>query len=197
MSASREIVVYVPTGDHPATDGIARGSAIVGLPEQGSEEVKIYFEGALYDQVNMVTLADRAVHACGRLRDRYSTIAKSKRTVPREALVAVGTFDEAGGRIILTGEQSAATVATWLGVPALDPAELRRSTLPVMSAAEVAAHLVPDIRADVNRALAAALIRRAGFRREGGEWIAPDGRRTSADAEALNWALVAIAAEEG
>jgi hypothetical protein len=196
MTASREIVVYLPAGGHPDTEGIARGSAIVGLPEPGSGEVRIYFEGAIYGSANMVTLADRAVHACGRLRDRYPTIAKSRRVVPRGALVAVGTFDEAAGRIILTGEQSAAAVATWLGVPTLDPAELRRSDLPRVSAAEVAARLAPDIRADVNRGLAAALIRRAGFRREGGEWIAPDGRRTSADAEALNWALVAIAAEE-
>lgn len=194
MSASREIVVYVPAGGHPATDGIARGSAIVGLAEPGAEEVRIYFEGALFDQVNMVTLADRAVHAFGRLRERYPTLAR--RMVPREALVAVGTFDEAGGRIILTGEQSAASVATWLGVPTLDPAELRCSALPRVGASELAARLAPDIRADVNRALAAALIRRAGFRREGEEWVAPDGRRTSADAEALNWALVAIAAEE-
>lgn len=194
MTASREIVVYLPAGGHPATEGIARGSAIIGVPEPGAEEVRIYFEGALYEQVNMVTLADRAVHACGRLRERYPTIAK--RMVPRSALVAVGTFDEAAGRIILTGEQSAAAVATWLGVPTLDPAELRRSELPRVTAAEVAARLAPDIRADVNRGLAAALIRRAGFLREGGEWVAPDGRRTSADAEALNWALVAIAAEE-
>jgi hypothetical protein len=195
MSASREIVVYLPTGGHPATEGIARGSAIVGLPEPGAEEVRIYFEGALYEQSNMVTLADRAVHACGRLRERYPTLAK--RMVPRAALVVVGTFDETGGRIILTGDQSASAVATWLGVPTLDPAELRRSELPRVGAAELAARLAPDIKADVNRALAAALIRRAGFNREGGEWIAPDGRRTSADAEALGWALVAIAAEEG
>ncbi len=193
MTASREIVVYLPAGGHPATEGIARGSAIVGVPEPGAEEVRIYFEGALYGQVNMVTLADRAVHAHGHLRERYPTIAK--RMVPRGALVAVGTFDEAAGRIILTGDQSAAAVATWLGVPALDPAELRRSELPRVGAAELAARLAPDIRADVNRALAAALIRRAGFRREGEEWVAPDGGRTSADAEALAWALVAIAAE--
>jgi hypothetical protein len=195
MSASREIVVYLPAGGHPATRGIARGSAIVGVPEPGSEEVRIYFEGALYEQSNVVTLADRAVHACERLRDRYPTLAK--RMVPRSALVVVGTFDEVGGRIILTGEQSASAVATWLGVPTLDPAELRRSTPPRVHAAELAARLAPDIRTEVNRALAAALIRRAGFRRESEEWVAPDGRRTPADAEALNWALVAIAAEEG
>jgi hypothetical protein len=194
MAASREIVVYVPAGGHPATAGIARGSAIVGLPDPGAEEVRIYYEGAIIDQSEMVTLADHAVYACGRLRERYPTIAM--RVVPRGALVAVGTFDEAGGRIILTGDQSAAAVATWLGVPTLDPAELRRSTLPRVDAAEPAARLAPDIKLAVNRGLAAALIGRAGFLRESGGWIAPDGRRTSADAEALNWALVAIVAEE-
>ncbi len=194
MSASREIVVYLPAGGHPATVGIDRGSAIVGLPDPGSEEVRIYFEGSVYEQSDMVTLADRAVHACGRLRERYPTLAM--RVVPRAALVVVGTFDEAAARIILTGEQSAAAVATWLGMASLDHAELRRSPLPVVGAAELAARLAPEVKLAVNRGLAAALIGRAGFLRESGEWIAPDGRRTSADVEALSWALVMIAAEE-
>jgi hypothetical protein len=125
MSAAREVVVYLPAGDHPATRTIVRGSAIVGLPEPGAEEVSIHFEGALYGQVNMVTLADRAACAHGRLREAYPTLAR--RRVPREALVAVGTFEEAGGRIVLTGDRSAAAVARWLGAPTLDPAELRRS----------------------------------------------------------------------
>lgn len=123
--APREIVVYVPAGGHPATAGIARGSAIVGAPEPGSDEVRIYFEGGIYGQIGMETLADRAVYASGRLRQRYPTLAK--RMVPREALVAVGSFHPRTGRIILTGEQSAAAVATWLGVLSLDPDELRRS----------------------------------------------------------------------
>ncbi|HTT95235.1 MAG TPA: type II toxin-antitoxin system RelE/ParE family toxin [Solirubrobacterales bacterium] len=46
----------------------------------------------------------------------------------------------------MTGEQSAAVVATWLGVPALDPAELRRSELPSVGAAELAARLAPDVK---------------------------------------------------
>lgn len=45
----------------------------------------------------------------------------------------------------------------------------------------------------MNGTLAAALITRAGMRREEGGWAAPDGRPTSADAEALR-ALVALAA---
>jgi hypothetical protein len=119
----QEIVVYVPAGGHRATGGIARGSAIVGLPDPGSEEVTVYFEGAIHEQTNMGSLADRAAHAYDRLRDDAPTVAT--RVVPREALVAVGIFDPLTGRIFLTGPQSAATAATWLGVLVVTPADLR------------------------------------------------------------------------
>jgi hypothetical protein len=119
---SGEIIVYVPAPGHPAADGIDSGSAIVGRPEPGSDDVRIYYEGALYGQVNMKTLADRAVHACGRLQQDYPTTAA--KVVPRDALTVVGTFDPRGGRIMLTGRQSERAVADWLGVSVLDPAEL-------------------------------------------------------------------------
>lgn len=50
----------------------------------------------------------------------------------------------------------------------------------------------------VTDSLARALIERAGLERREAEgcWLAPDGRRTSATAEALLWALVAIAEED-
>jgi hypothetical protein len=191
-----ETVVYVPAGGHPATQGIARGSAIVGLPNPGSDEVRIYFEGAIYGQSDMRTLADRVVHAFGRMLEDAPTTAT--RLVPRDALVAVGTFESRPGRIVLTGEQSAAAVASWLGVPVLDPAELRRGQPPRALSAAKAARLVPDIEVAVTRSLAIALVERAGLRCEGQRWIAPDGRHgsTSALQEALLWALVLIA-EEG
>jgi hypothetical protein len=125
MAPPREIVVYVPAGGHPATAGIARGSAIVGLPEPRSDEVGIYFEGAIHGSTGMATLADRAIYAFGRLRDHAPTVAA--RLVPRDALIAVGTFDPRSGRIMLTGAQSAAAVATWLGVLEVSPVELRPS----------------------------------------------------------------------
>jgi hypothetical protein len=65
VSAVREIIVYLPTGGHEATAGIARGAAVVGQPRIGSDEVTIYFEGAIFGQQNMRTLADRAMHAAG------------------------------------------------------------------------------------------------------------------------------------
>lgn len=122
MSAAPEIVVYVPAGGHPDTVGIARGSAVLGRPEPGDDRVRVYFEGAVYGQMGMRTLADRARHAWGRLVERYPTVAC--RLVPREALVVVGTFEPRAARIILTGPRSKAVVAAWLGVVRLDPEEL-------------------------------------------------------------------------
>jgi hypothetical protein len=53
-----EVVVYVPVAGHRATANIARGAAIVvGRPDAGTEEVRIYYEGAIYEQSEMRTLA--------------------------------------------------------------------------------------------------------------------------------------------
>lgn len=61
-----------------------------------------------------------------------------------------------------------------------------------------AGNLALDVTVTVNRSLARALIERAGLERRDAEdcWLAPDGRRTSATAEALLWALVLIAEED-
>lgn len=50
----------------------------------------------------------------------------------------------------------------------------------------------PEINVVVNGGLAVALIHRSGLRREEGEWVSPDGRRTAAIAEAVLWALLRI-----
>ena len=190
----REIVLYVLAGGHRATADIARGSAIVGEPRSGAEEVKPYFEGAVFGQENMRTLAERAKHAAARMLERYPTAAA--RVVPRVALLAVGTFDFREGRIWLTGPDSEAAVAAWLGTPRLDPAELAERPRGRLRALD-AAPLVPDVSVAVTRSLGEALIERAGIERDaGGRWVAADGRRTSAVSEALIWALVVIADEE-
>jgi len=127
--AEQEIVIYVPSGGHPVSAGIAPGSAIVGQPYPDEDEVRIYFEGALHGQVGMATLADRAVCAWGRLITRYPTTAT--RVVPREAITAVGTLDPVAGRIVLTGPTSAREVAEWLGSVDLDPAQLGPTPFPL------------------------------------------------------------------
>jgi hypothetical protein len=190
----REIVLYVPAGGHRATADIARGSAIVGEPRAGAEEVEVYFEGAVFGRENTRTLAERVKHAAARMLERYPTAAA--RAVPREALLAVGTFDFREGRIWLTGPDSEAAVAAWLGTPRLDPSELAerpRGRLRMPDAAPP----VPDVSVAVTRSLGEALIERAGIERDAeGRWVAGDGRRTSAVSEALIWALVAIAEGE-
>lgn len=187
-----EVVVYIPAAGHCAIAGIARGSAIVGRPDARRCEVRIYYEGAIHGQSEMRTLADRAVYACGRMVDNYPTAAAM--SVPHEALVAVGTFDPSAGEIVLTGDQSAAAVAEWLGMPQLDPAELRRGLEHPLTVRRLAD---PEINVALNGDLALALIRRSGLRREEGEWVGPDGRRTTAIAEAVLWALLRIAAGAG
>jgi hypothetical protein len=183
---------YWTLGDNALAD-IARGSAIVGESGTGAE-VEVYFEGAIFGQENMRTLADRATHAAGRMLERYATTAA--RIVRRDALLAVGTFDFHEGRIRPTASDPERAVAAWLGTPRLDP----RGAGPGRARA---AHSGPrgENRAGrpvaLTRSLGEALIERAGIRRErDGTWVDPGGRRTSAIAEALTWALVALAHED-
>lgn len=117
-------VVFVPAGDHPATSSIAPGSGIVGRPD-GSGLTEIYFEGRLYGQIEMSSLADRVFHAYGRMVEDYPTSAKA--VVPRDALVAVGIFLAEENRIELTGPTAESEVARWIRAgddQPLDPAEL-------------------------------------------------------------------------
>lgn len=111
----RPVAILRPPGSR-----VARRSS--GRPELGGDPVRIYFEGGVYGQVNMRTLGDRARHAHGRLAEDYPTTAT--RTVPRQALVAVGIFESRSTRILLTGPHSEAVVASWLGMISLDSDEL-------------------------------------------------------------------------
>lgn len=184
MRGRPEIVVYLPAG-HRATADIVRGAAIVGQPRRVADEVKIYFEGTIYGAPqNVRTLADRARQAAGRMVEEYPTTAM--RVVPREALVAVGTFDLRAGRIVLTGPHSERAVADWLGTPQLDPAELR-------STGAAGRPMVPSPVAAIEPGLLRDLMERGGVRPEGDEWVASDGRRTAAVGDALLWALESIA----
>ena len=138
----------------------------------------------------MRTLADRATHAAGRMLERYATTAA--RIVPRDALLAVGTFDFREGKIMLTGSDSERAVAAWLGTLRLDPAELAQGARGRRTAAHAG-----DVSVTVNRSLAEALIERAGIARGAdGAWVDAEERRTSAIAGALVWALVAIAEKD-
>jgi hypothetical protein len=115
-------------------------------------------------------------------------------SVPREAPVAVGTFDPTTSEIFLTGDQSAAAVAEWLDMPRLDSSELRPGLEHPLRVRKLADADIPLV---VTGGLALALIRRSGLRwkKASGSVLTPDGRRTSAVAEAVVWALLQLATE--
>ena len=106
------LAIYVPAPGSPGCTGIIEGSGIVGTPA-AEDRVLIDYEGARYDQVNMVTWADRLVHAAGRHTQRYPTVAR--RVVRASELLEVGQFDPDECRAYLDGEHNDALVA-WLGI---------------------------------------------------------------------------------
>jgi hypothetical protein len=115
-------VVFVPREGDLSTGGILAGSGIVGAPLPGAERVAVYYEGARHAQVGMARLADRVLHAYGRLRAGYPTTARM--AAPRGSLVEVATFDPACAAITTIDAASEAALAGWLGAEELDPAEL-------------------------------------------------------------------------
>jgi hypothetical protein len=117
-----EPVVYVPAPASPAMIGISRASAIVGLPE-GRGEVRIYFQDDLHGAANLTTFAQRALVAYERLAGRASI--STTRVVPRNALVAIGTYSSARQQVLLAGPASEAELLDWLGKDQLDLGDLR------------------------------------------------------------------------
>ena len=76
------------------------------------ERVLCSIEGNKYGAENMRTLADRAMHAAGRLRTGYPTVAA--RAIPRSQIIPVGFYDEERGELHLDHGREEA-VAKWLG----------------------------------------------------------------------------------
>ena len=184
-------LLYVPVGGDLLTRAIPRGAAIVGRPGLPCEEaVTVYFVDAVEPQTDLLTLADRAQCAGGRMLRKAT---QGRLTVLREALLLVGSIDGDARRITLTGPQSERAVADWLGVPRLDRAELNQTGGPP-NGREVT-RIETAAPAQLDPVSSRVLLRRAGIRTEGGEWVSTDGRRTADSAEALVWALEVIARE--
>lgn len=188
---SRSIrILYVPRGGHPLTATIPRGAAIVGPPALSSGEVKVHFVDAIEPLAGMLTLADRALCASGRMLRRAD---QGFRIAPREALVVVGTIDGDAGRITLTGPLSERVVADWLGTARLDRAELKETGRTLTGREVIRVETVGPACLDPTSLQ--VLLRRGGIRPEGEVWITADGRRTDIVDEALIWALEEIARE--
>jgi hypothetical protein len=185
-SPHRPIVLYVPAGGR-STARIPRGSAVVAQPRCGAHEIEVYFEGAAPGRRGLRTFADRALSASGRLLER--AVFGGCLLVPPTVLTVVGVVNFPTGTIELTGPHSQRAVADWLGLPQLAPAELRES------GSDVADHEPSDSAwtSALEPELLHSLLRRGGVERNGEDWCAPDGRRTTAVGDALVWALERIA----
>jgi hypothetical protein len=184
-------LLYVPVGPDPLTLPIPRGAAIVGRPEPPCEGfLTVYFVDAVEPLAGLLTLADRALCAAGRMLRKA---AQGRLALPRDALLLVGTIDGNEGRITLTGPQSERAVADWLGVVRLDRAELN-GTGRLPSGREVT-RIETNAPAQLDPESFGVLLRRAGITSGGGEWVSAGGRRTADASEALVWALEEIARE--
>ena len=110
--------VFVPREDSSIAEIIDRGSGIVGVP-YGEDRILLYFEGNRYGAANMVTFADRVLHAAGRLAHDAPTGALA--TVPEREVQQVGMYDPETGTVRLDDEES---LAQWLGSETVEPKEL-------------------------------------------------------------------------
>lgn len=99
---------------------IAPGSGIVGRSMAGGK-VLVYYEGNLYDAVNMRRYVERVLHAWGRMDENYPTIAKA--TLDRQDLVWIGKWSSAMGRVLVDAENRA-VLANWLGMTTIPESEL-------------------------------------------------------------------------
>lgn len=185
-SSHRPIVLYVPVGSQ-STARIPRGSAVVAQPRCGANEIEVYFEGVAPGRRGLRTFADRALSASGRLLER--AVFGGCLLVPPTALTVVGVVNFPTGTIELTGPHSQRAVADWLGLPQLAAAELRESGSHIggcdLPGTAWTGALKPE--------LLHSLLKRGGVERDGEDWRAPDGRRTTAVGDALVWALERIA----
>ena len=112
--------VYTPTRAAPervrlALASIDAKSAIVGRAHSpdSTDRTVIYHEGNRYGAENIVTFADRAMLAAGRVAEKYPTVARC--AVPQQALTLVGWFS-AGDGVDVTDANGLLELAKWLGL---------------------------------------------------------------------------------
>jgi len=112
--------VYTP--NRTAPEHVQRGlasidpkSAIVGRPDasDANDRTVIYYQGNRYGAENIVTFADRAMLAAGRLAEKYPTLTCC--AVPHQALTLVGWF-AAGHGVEVTDANGLIELAKWLGM---------------------------------------------------------------------------------
>jgi hypothetical protein len=150
---TRRLTVWV--GDAGADLGVAAQSAIVSSAVSG-EACVCHVEGNLYGAVNMVTWADRVLHAAGRAVTGYPTA--SVRAIRRADLVPVGEWDDERGVVVLDPSKRRAAAA-WLGVTDED---LDAECQTTCSARHEAHRALEALEATPQGRMQAAWLRRSG-----------------------------------
>ena len=92
---------------------VASASGIVsnGVPVNG--RLQAYFEGNLFNAVNIHRWVDRVACAADRLLTEYPTTAKM--LVAATDLTVVGHYDPVTGAVVLDGAESSALAGSWCG----------------------------------------------------------------------------------
>jgi hypothetical protein len=110
--------VYTPRQNAPADTRAAVAnidpkSAIVSAPDDPgqADRILIYYEGNRYGYAGVITFADRARIAAGRLKEQAPVIARA--AVPRLALTQVAWFTPGHG-VDVIGTRGLAALAKWL-----------------------------------------------------------------------------------
>ena len=108
------LLIYVPVPGSPATTFLAPQSAIVGKrTETSTEWVTCYFEGNLYNAINLGRFHERLACAAGRCVTVYPTGALC--AFPESELIIVGDYDAPPYRIGTISNPAA--LAAWAGEP--------------------------------------------------------------------------------
>lgn len=92
--------IYIPNGEKAL--GVAKGSGIVGIPTENGM-VKIYFEGNIYQAVNLHRYRERVMVAAFRMKDRCMTVAFD--ILPSDELVKVGQYDTETNQFVITSPE--------------------------------------------------------------------------------------------
>lgn len=95
-------------------DIIARGSGIVMIDNPHMDLSIIYYEGNIYDAVNLTKLEDRIVCAAGRAHTRYPTSAMMGVTTDQlDDFETVGQCDPENGYSVSLDPEKEAIIKEW------------------------------------------------------------------------------------
>ena len=99
--------LYVPHPESRLCTALARGSAIVGLP-QASGQIRIYYEGNTIGAENLRRFRDKAVQAAGRMLHSFPAgyPTRAREDVDPLELVEIGAIDSTTYRIDISGRPS-------------------------------------------------------------------------------------------